>query len=943
MEIHATLDGRRGSAVAFVTDALPLRLEVSPNLVSLPKGTSGVLTASLVYTDGTVQDVTATANYQSGSSIVKIATPNGTLQGQSLGQTTVTVWASGLTATADVRVTSATPQALEISSSYFTVPGYAAPLVAHVRYSDGTVQDVTGQAQWSSSDPSCAAVQGTRVMGLAAGRADITAAWQGLTRTEPLYVMDRTLQSLQVTAPQPGMPAGHDLQLTATGNFGPGYVLDLTDQVTWASSDETVGFVSNAAGAQGRATGVRTGYFSVTATRGSVTASKQLQVLAPTGVSLRIEPGSPVMPTNSLLQLRAIATLSDGSTADYTSQMSWSSSSLALARVDDAADRGLVTSYQAGTVTITARSWNTPPVAPSASVSLQVVGPELVGLRLSPPSLAVVPRSYPKMTALAVFADGTTRDFTSFVTWSVEGGIGSASATPGNLYLHTPGTGLVRARLGDLETTADATVTEAELGSLALGPASPRTGVGGGVQLTCLGIFTDNTSQPMANAVSWSSSAPAVAEVRNDPDRAGYVVGVSPGTAVIQATHLPTGVSSSLTVTVTSATLASLSLRPTDRLVHLGRVNTLVAQGTWSDGTTADLTPRVTWSGDGLTVRNTPGAEGQVMPQAMASATVQAFHPGSGLTASGTLRVAAFDQFDGSVPMGRATVMCSDPQGRYLYVLDSTNWEVLAVELATRRVLGRVPVGPARDMDLSADGRTLVVASSGEPSLLRIGVPELSVSTFPTGSTLRPYRVQLDAGQRAFVLLSNGDRTWELAEFDFRAGTRVATYLAGSSDTATLGLFRLGRSTRKLFYGKDRYDVSAGGLTLDGTLTVSTPTELSPDEELVLAGSGTSSSLMDASDLVTRVAEVTWIGPFYQGVRSFSAQSDLVFAPSGETRVNVGHARQSGPAMLSFDVQVTHPARRVERIHAIADGATLVISAVDSSGQGELHFVAVRR
>ena len=68
-------------------------------------------------------------------------------------------------------------------------------------------------------------------------------------------------------------------QFTALGTFSDSAVVDLTTQVTWSSSDDTVIVISNAALSQGLATALDKGNnITITATKGTVSGTASARV-----------------------------------------------------------------------------------------------------------------------------------------------------------------------------------------------------------------------------------------------------------------------------------------------------------------------------------------------------------------------------------------------------------------------------------------------------------------------------------------------------------------------------------------------------------------------------------------------------------------------------------------------------------------------------------------
>ena len=128
-------------------------------------------------------------------------------------------------------------------------------------YSDNSTQDLTTQVTWASSNAAVATVSdaaGSNGLATAAGAGSTTvsATSGGVTGDTTLTVTDATLVSIEVSPTDPSIANGTTQQFTATGVYTDDSTQDLTAEVTWASSDEAVATVSNAADSKGLATAV---------------------------------------------------------------------------------------------------------------------------------------------------------------------------------------------------------------------------------------------------------------------------------------------------------------------------------------------------------------------------------------------------------------------------------------------------------------------------------------------------------------------------------------------------------------------------------------------------------------------------------------------------------------------------------------------------------------
>lgn len=90
--------------------------------------------------------------------------------------------------------------------------------------------------------------------------------------------IDRFLIDLWISPSSAGIAAGATVPLRAMGLFNDGRDADVTEQVSWSSSDPSVATVSNTAGARGIVTGVAPGTATIVATGHGLSASATISV-----------------------------------------------------------------------------------------------------------------------------------------------------------------------------------------------------------------------------------------------------------------------------------------------------------------------------------------------------------------------------------------------------------------------------------------------------------------------------------------------------------------------------------------------------------------------------------------------------------------------------------------------------------------------------------------
>lgn len=261
------------------------------------------------------------------------------------------------------------------------VPGVSAQFKAIGTYTESghasVTQDITTQVTWSTVIPAVATVSSTGLAtGVAPGTTSIIASIPGgfgnLTATSNIVVnapassgaggsgtATRTLTSVTVIPGNQTLNVtGQSAQLIAMGSYSASpSSANLTTQVSWVSSDNSIAQVS--AGGLVTATGTGTATISALATApdgsvvsGSAAISVTSGQTARTLTALNITPGSQTLPVNQTANLLAIGTYNTSpESADLTGSATWVSSDTSVATVNG----GVVTAIGAGTATITAK------------------------------------------------------------------------------------------------------------------------------------------------------------------------------------------------------------------------------------------------------------------------------------------------------------------------------------------------------------------------------------------------------------------------------------------------------------------------------------------------------------------------------------------------------------------------------------------------------------
>jgi trimeric autotransporter adhesin len=397
------------------------------------------------------------------------------------------------------------------------------------------------------------------------------------------------LQSIQVSPAGPSIAVGLTQQMTATGKYSDNSSKDLTNSATWNSSNTSTASVSSNGMAASKAQGSTT----ITATYSGVGGNTTLTVTAPALTQLTISPANASLALGTGLQLTATGTYTDGSTQTLTNSAAWNSSNTNAASVSSA---GMVTSNAQGPATITATYSGV-----SGSTSLTVTAPALVSLAISPASASIAPTTTEQFAAIGIFSDGSTQNVTASVQWT-SGNRSVASinvnGAPGLAMGIAAGTSTITATSGSVSSSAILTVTNATLVSIAVTPANASIPLGTLQQFTATGTFSDGSTQNITGTVTWSSSKNSIVSITVS----GMATAGNLGSVTITAASGSGSITGSTSVTVNAANLSSLAIPQGNVTIAESTTEAFSAVGTFTDGSTRDLTTQATWTSSNTAV-----------------------------------------------------------------------------------------------------------------------------------------------------------------------------------------------------------------------------------------------------------------------------------------------------------------------------------------------------
>ena len=231
---------------------------------------------------------------------------------------------------------------------------------------------------------------------------------------DPGPATSKTVQSLELRFDFAAVPLGQATQWRAFGKYDDGTEADITDEVTWTSSDANVAAMSDQEDQRGLLITVGEGRTAVAAALGTMSTSKLFEVKPPEVASLEIQPTGQTLGIGKNVQLTATARNTDDSRTVVTDEVTWTSSNEAVARIS-ATDVGYFVTFGKGDTTITA----TYPGGITATAMFSVTDAAVDRITLDPENPRIETGSNLRVKATGIYTDQTVLDITQLVTWTV--------------------------------------------------------------------------------------------------------------------------------------------------------------------------------------------------------------------------------------------------------------------------------------------------------------------------------------------------------------------------------------------------------------------------------------------------------------------------------------------------------------------------------------------
>lgn len=325
-------------------------LETSEKALTMQVGETRTIQAFATYSDDSKENVTSQATWSKSSSLIDLN--KGIITAKKPGSVTVNVsyMDRKVPVTITIQADAVTLKELKASKQELSITkGQSQYVLIKAIYSDGKEKDVTRLVSWKMSDPLIATVTGGKITGKAEGAVTITANMDG--KEVPISVVvksqEKTVSKIAIDKTNATLKANETIQLKVTATFSDKTTENVTEQIEWTVKNGKIASVD-----KGVVTALAPGTTTITAMFGTKKAVFTLKVADPEKiVSVKADQTKVSLHAEESKQITVTATYEDGSTADVTQTIDWTTANAKIAIVE----KGLIVAKVKGTTTITGK------------------------------------------------------------------------------------------------------------------------------------------------------------------------------------------------------------------------------------------------------------------------------------------------------------------------------------------------------------------------------------------------------------------------------------------------------------------------------------------------------------------------------------------------------------------------------------------------------------
>jgi Domain of unknown function (DUF1929)/Bacterial Ig-like domain (group 2)/Glyoxal oxidase N-terminus/Abnormal spindle-like microcephaly-assoc'd, ASPM-SPD-2-Hydin len=491
--------------------------------------------------------------------------------------------------------------------------GAQVQLTATANFSNGTTMNVTNLLNWSSSVPTFAQVNSTGlVRALAPGESIIVASYTIYSGQATVKVAVPGVSSIVVSPGTSTNPAGAYQQFSAILHFSNGTTSDSTSAVTWSSSSPGTASINSS----GLANAATAGSATITATLGSITGNGTMKVTQPACTTVPAGltdwwtgDGNVVdLAGSNSGTLQNGATYGTGEVGQAFNFPGSGSSVLINSPVYSPLTGTLMFWFNStGGGALTGGYAGGQSRAPGLLISNGTLYWEFGNL-YSQPVAQINPNQWYQaaMTYSTVNSQATVSVYLNGAlvaeeiadantSWNPQVAFGAYMGASNPSFVGSMdeiavfNRTLTAPQIKTIYNVYSSGMCKPTLQSIAINPANPNLAPGLNLPFDAVGSYSNSTTHDVTTSATWSASPTGFATISS----AGLATGVASGTTTVTSALGSVQGSTALNV---KPSLVSIQVTPANPKASVGASEAFTATGTFSDGSTQNLTNSVTWT-----------------------------------------------------------------------------------------------------------------------------------------------------------------------------------------------------------------------------------------------------------------------------------------------------------------------------------------------------------
>lgn len=285
--ITADYQGISNSVNFQVLSATVDSISLSLSAASLSVGINGQATLIANYSDGSTEDVTDQASFSVSDVSIAMVSESSGVEGQintlAIGSSDITASFGGQSATQSLTVSGANLVSISVTTNNSLLSsGINAYFTAMGTYDDATVVDITDNVTWSLSTGAHGSISNSssnkglftnNFSGGSTTSLTVSATMGAINGDLAILLAPGTISSISINPSSATMNTSQNVDFKAYAHFSDGASVEITDIVTWTSSDNSITMVSNGKVDAGRVSSITQGSSNIQASYNGMSSS----------------------------------------------------------------------------------------------------------------------------------------------------------------------------------------------------------------------------------------------------------------------------------------------------------------------------------------------------------------------------------------------------------------------------------------------------------------------------------------------------------------------------------------------------------------------------------------------------------------------------------------------------------------------------------------------